>query len=1086
MVIASFAFTPPPVLCSVAVLHSIYCDAFPRKVDDLPSLTVMDLMNLRARDLSNKCLETFQQCTTFCSTVSRSLNQSVSHYEQFEYRLADFNLWIDGIGALAPSKASLDSRLNERQIDLSLVKGNLVMLLQSLQDCMNLLKSQEPFEESLLDIDSALESLVSLSLAIRRTGRRSRLHKADRLFNPEDHNELKRHLEAIILLRPGAGPCSRDDEFRKKMNSLSPVQQHLVMANLKRRNRYIQAHLHSLGLKKRIVEVELPVPETSKQDSTPAIASKSKLVTAAVPPTPRIPQKPNQAFVAPRSVTSASIPEIYPNMSGMMDHLHDTHPTAVQEDISAILSSSTQAKMSIKSCPLCEIQGDVDSPDLIDHVLEHIHDFSLRSLPWPISSDVDLGGEVGSFNPECEAAVTVAEWLGGYEHETVDTEPTLKLSSYDYGRLAVIAEEIKSGHQDKFGLDIYFADEHGDESAEAETDVSQLTRTTLDSLKEVGQLGEADDGYSEGYRNEPDKKDTAGRQSSTGLGKLTSRIFSRNKGKNLGTVNDPKVAGILVHLPELSQQAFNVLSKLYQRRIDSLIRRKSLFREFIEDVQGEEIVSTDSPVLDLASFLQVMVESHLHPLKPLPPKDLTKKIHEYFINTSRQTLLSRASSNSHSSLDSIREALQTGYRSIDIEVWDGVDDDTDEVQGIDSNVLYEPPYPSSRSARALHATESQGPMITLSQPEESIPQIKPVVKGSWPLSETFSFFDFCATIRKYGFINNTMPIIVNFTVSASPDQQQMMVEIMKEAWRGFLVDEPLDDCNPNLELPRLQDLQERILVRVSGPANSATAQDISLDDDDRDSFLIPSLSSLGVYLQGRPLKSLHSPQTVSPTCVCSGQEDDFNELVSEAPVIVFKYTLERIWRVDPEPSMFDRTNLDPLQYWKYGVQMAAINHLKVDEGSMLNSGIFQDELGWVLKPTSHRWLHQEPLSAMEAAQIRIGTLSIFLFQDQTFQLMAHDGTKKQTKDFSQLVSMTMHSNGLEYVFPRQRHAVMDNDSGALGYIMAVGIDDPFSSKLSIIKSVPLLVVDKANKIPQHDIFRSVLWRRLACLGESTL
>lgn len=66
----------------------------------------MDLMLLSARDLSNKCLETFQRCLTFHSTTPGSLNQVVAHDEQFEYRLADFNLWIDGIGALAPSKAS--------------------------------------------------------------------------------------------------------------------------------------------------------------------------------------------------------------------------------------------------------------------------------------------------------------------------------------------------------------------------------------------------------------------------------------------------------------------------------------------------------------------------------------------------------------------------------------------------------------------------------------------------------------------------------------------------------------------------------------------------------------------------------------------------------------------------------------------------------------------------------------------------------------------------------------------------------------------------------------------------------------------
>jgi rubrerythrin len=50
--------------------------------------------------------------------------------------------------------------------------------------------------------------------------------------------------------------------------------------------------------------------------------------------------------------------------------------------------------------------------------------------------------------------------------------------------LAIITEQIESQKDDKLGLDIGFADEHGDESAEAETDISQLTKDTLDSVKQ--------------------------------------------------------------------------------------------------------------------------------------------------------------------------------------------------------------------------------------------------------------------------------------------------------------------------------------------------------------------------------------------------------------------------------------------------------------------------------------------------------------------------------------------------------------------------------------------------------------------------
>ncbi|PCD21428.1 hypothetical protein AU210_016391 [Fusarium oxysporum f. sp. radicis-cucumerinum] len=136
----------------------------------------MDLLSLSARGLSNKCLKAFQPCLTFRSTDPGLSNQQTSDDERYSNRLTAFKLWIDSVDALAPSKASLDSRLSEQEIDLFLVKANLVMLFQSLEDCLNLLKENEPVEEALLYFDSALKSLVTLALAISGTGRRSRLH----------------------------------------------------------------------------------------------------------------------------------------------------------------------------------------------------------------------------------------------------------------------------------------------------------------------------------------------------------------------------------------------------------------------------------------------------------------------------------------------------------------------------------------------------------------------------------------------------------------------------------------------------------------------------------------------------------------------------------------------------------------------------------------------------------------------------------------------------------------------------------------------------------------------------------------------
>ncbi|KAH7236502.1 hypothetical protein BKA59DRAFT_559734 [Fusarium tricinctum] len=1085
----------------------------------------MDLMLLSARDLSNKCLKTFQQCLTFHPTDSGSLHQMVTHDEQFEYRLADFNLWIDGIGALAPAKASLDSRLGQRQIDLSLVKGNLIMLIQSLEDCFNLLKTSQSLQDALLDFDSALENLVSISLAIRRTGRRSRLHKADRLFNPEEHEQLRKHLEAIILLRPGEGPCDGDNEFKEKMDSLTTVQKHLVIANLKRRNRYIQAHLHSLGLKRRSAGFEQqPIPETGEKITTSAGNSMGRSGAVAIPNATLLPQKLSQPLAAPMSVTSASIPEskleyrepvsktpdstpmtvitqitasaryprprlssseqvvqcpcccqmlpvseaknnnqwrcpapdvyysnrsmleqhfrqdhppvwecplchhgaAYSTMAEIMDHLQNTHPQVSGEDIPAIISSSAQAKMGIGNCPLCEVQGDIDSPQLIDHVLEHIHDFSLRSLPWPTSSMVDMGGEVGSFNPECEASVLISQWLEGYEHVTKDIDPDLELSNCDHGRLEIIAEQIQPREQDKFGLDIYFADEHGDESAEAETDISQLTQDTLDSLKRASQASEADEDHDEEHRSETGK----------------------NKSTDLGTQTEPKVVETLDQLETLNSQAYDVLSKLYQRRIDSVVERKSHFSDFIRSVQGQETPTTNHSVSDLHSFVQVMADHYLCALKPLPPKDLTKEISNYFINTSYQTLMSTGALKWQGSIDSIHKALSAGYRSIEMDVWDG---------HVDSSLRPLTVHHREKPARPFAEVEAlpvfEVPKGTLYIADELGSRKMPVVTGSWPSSDAFSFGEVCVLIRNTAFLNNNMPIIVNFTVHAGAAQQQMMVDIMKEEWHGFLLDEPIDGCDPRFKLPRLGDLQNRILVNASRPANNRVDRELpgtsTLDDPPR-KLLIQPLESLNVYLKSEIFERFEPRQSKTPIHVFSWQENELGKLISASPVDLLEHNRNYLCHVYPSSTKPYSKNLDPSRFWEYGVQMAAIRHCIVDEGLKVNSGLFGDEEGWVLKPFGFRNANEDIPNHIETTTITIQRFSILVFKDQRFQLMKKDGTREQTQDLSPLAQATIHSWGNSCEFRSQDLVVKDDDSDAFGYIMTINAIADIIPELTVI------------------------------------
>ncbi|KAF5692417.1 1-phosphatidylinositol-4,5-bisphosphate phosphodiesterase [Fusarium denticulatum] len=995
----------------------------------------MDLMSLTARDLSNKCLEAFQICLTFPCPDPGLSNQQASHDERFEYRLADFNLWIDGIGALAPSKASLDARLSERPIDLSLVKGNLVMLFQSLEDCLNLLEADGSLEDALLDIDSALESLVTLSLAIRRTGRRSRLHKADRLFKPEEHAELKKHLEAIVLLRPGSGPCFQDDEFQTKIKSLTPLQNHLVTADLKRRNRFIQAQLHSLGLKKRSVGFELPAPGATQQTPNPALSSPIVAGEISSPIPSDTAEQARKSLPAPMSVTSASIPEsVQPQMftiaAGRCWNSTFDKTTRqsgyvlcaimdVGEDVSAIISSSAQKRMGIESCPLCEVKGDADSSELIDHVLEHVHDFSLRSLPWPRPSEVDIGGEVGSFNPESGEAVAVTQWLEGYEHETEDIDTTPKVSTCDYGRLAIITEQIESQKQDKLGLDIGFADEHGDESAEAETDISQLTQHTTESAGESAEERRYHrcldcSTIIELEWGDPTLQCAKCQSKRIELvGTLLQMCPSQNieNGEQIEPANDPDrkayyaaVLGLLEAHQSIPPARESTSG--FRRLTDRLFSRKKPFDIDPQDRRG----ATDN-LVQFLGLKQKAVEN--------------QKAWEVLIKSSN-------------AYDAIKEVLYFGYRSIDLDVWNGTTN-TEEIDLEENRSREAKPGQTAKtlnrlfgSNRATQTLKSVAPKITVSSPTE------PSVTDGYTLMAPCGFREACQVIRESAFVNSDLPVIINLEVHADSEQQEMMVKIMKEEWSNILVDKPLEGCDPRFRLPTLEDLRGRILIRLgttmspSVPSTALFDPELLVENHRRPGRVpvIQPLAELGVYLRREKFDGFTDMRTNSPTHLFSMPKGKVQELISTSPTKLFRHNKDYFFRVYPNSARLNTSNLDPLRFWRYGIQMVDIARHNVDEGMMLNEGMFADESGWVLKPNGYRSLNMDNPTDPEEAPRKGLELNIFVFKDQQFTT----STGREIKNLASFMMVSLHINDEEKPrVPRQELNTTENESGALGY-----------------------------------------------------
>ena len=272
-----------------------------------------------------------------------------------------------------------------------------------------------------------------------------------------------------------------------------------------------------------------------------------------------------------------------------------------------------------------------------------------------------------------------------------------------------------------------------------------------------------------------------------------------------------------------------------------------------------------------------------------------------------------------------------------------------------------------------------------------------------------------------------LPVIVSLEVHAGAEQQEIMVEIMKSVWTGFLILLPIPDCTT---LPSPDSLRRKILVKVKytdpkkaaakrqpgkhvvssdpgsksrgGSSSSASEnEELYIADDPqkkkKKTSIVPSLSALGIYTRAYHFKSLTAPEATLPTHVFSLSEKKLMEVHASSGPTLFSHNRNYLMRAFPSGMRIRSDNLDPSVFWRKGVQMVALNWQRWDEGMMLNEGMFSGSSGYVLKPKGY--LGKPTSSAIpritresqaEAITHRTLTLTIEIFAAQSIPLPLGD------------------------------------------------------------------------------------------------
>ncbi|XP_037746389.1 inactive phospholipase C-like protein 2 isoform X1 [Chelonia mydas] len=334
--------------------------------------------------------------------------------------------------------------------------------------------------------------------------------------------------------------------------------------------------------------------------------------------------------------------------------------------------------------------------------------------------------------------------------------------------------------------------------------------------------------------------------------------------------------------------------------------------------------------LSIDGFTNYLTSPDCHIFDPEHKKvcqDMKQPLSHYFINSSHNTYLIEDQFRGPSDITGYIRALKMGCRSVELDVWDGPDNE-------------------------------------------------PVIYTGHTMTSQIVFRSVIDIINKYAFFASEYPLILCLENHCSIKQQKVMVQHMK------ILGDKLHTQSPNIEesyLPSPDSLKGKILIKAKKLSSNCSGQEGDVTDEDEGAEMSQRVGKEGAEQQNTVIvkrfqlcKELSELVSICKSVqfkefqvsfqlqkyweVCSFNEVLASKYANEYPGDFVNYNKRFLARVFPSPMRIDSSNMNPQDFWKCGCQIVAMNFQTPGLMMDLNIGWFRQNgnCGYVLRPAIMR------------------------------------------------------------------------------------------------------------------------------------